>query len=133
MPHTHSPLIEIRQVGRKGRGVFARAKIAKGAEFERVPLIVLPIGDVFGPGRRTKLADYVFKWGRDTVVLALGYGSLYNHSYRPNADFHDRGRLTLVFVARRDIQPGEEITVNYNGDPRSRTRVGFDVEGDGPG
>ena len=94
---------------------------------ERVPLIVVPVDEVFGQVQRSKLADYVFKWTRDTVVIALGYGSLYNHSYRPNARFYDEGHLTQVFTAIRDIEPGEEITVNYNGPPRSRLRVGFRV------
>ena len=127
MPHRHSDLIEVRPIRKKGRGVFARTPIRKGAVIERVPLIVVPVDEVFGQVQRSKLADYVFKWTRDTVVIALGYGSLYNHSYRPNARFYDEGHLTQVFTAIRDIEPGEEITVNYNGPPRSRLRVGFRV------
>jgi len=46
------------------------------------------------------------------VALALGYRSLYNHSFRPNARYDDVGPLTKDFTALRDIQPGEEITVN---------------------
>jgi len=127
MPHRHSDLIEVRRVSKKGRGVFARRRIPKGTVIERVPLIVVPIGEVFGQAQRSKLADYVFKWTRDTVVIALGYGSLYNHSYQPNARFYDEGHLTQVFTAIRDIQAGEEITVNYNGPPRSRGRLDFRV------
>ena len=26
---------------------------------------------------------------KKTVQVALGYGSLYNHSYKPNADYED--------------------------------------------
>lgn len=127
MPHRHSDLIEVRRVSKKGRGVFARRRIPKGTVIERVPLIVVPIGEVFGQAQRSKLADYVFKWTRDAVVIALGYGSLYNHSYQPNARFYDEGHLTQVFTAIRDIQAGEEITVNYNGPPRSRGRLDFRV------
>lgn|SRR5262245_2225591 len=127
MPHRHSDLIEVRQTAKKGRGVFAHTNIRKGVVIERVPLIVVPVAEVFGQAQRTKLADYVFNWTRDTVVIALGYGSLYNHSYQPNANFYDEGHLTQVFAAIRDIQAGEEITVNYNGPPRSRSRVGFRV------
>jgi SET domain-containing protein len=32
-----------------------------------------------------------------------------------------------MFTAIRDIRAGEEITVNYNGSPGSRVRVGFRV------
>ena len=127
MPHVQSNLVEIRKVPRKGRGVFARVDIAKGTVIERAPVIELPSLDVFNPARDTKLASYVFKWDRDkdTVAIALGYGSLYNHSYRPNARFYDDGGLTQVFEAIRDIGAGEEITVNYNGTPTSRAQVGF--------
>ncbi|MCI0429907.1 MAG: SET domain-containing protein [Rhodospirillales bacterium] len=127
MPHLHSELIEVRQTRKKGRGVFARRLIRKGTLIERVPVIVVPVGEVFTPAPQSTLADYVFKWGRKTVAVALGYGSLYNHSYRPNARFNYRGRLTQEFTAIRDIQPGEEITVNYNGSPSSRSRVAFRV------
>lgn len=127
MPHRHSDLIEVRQVRGKGRGVFARAPIPKGTVIERVPVIVVPLKEIYNRAPRSTLADYVFKWERDTVMIALGYGSLYNHSYRPNAEFYDEGQLTQVFAAIRDIRRGEEITVNYNGPPRSRGRLDFDV------
>jgi len=61
------------------------------------------------------------------VAIALGYGSLYNHSYTPNAHYRDIGRRSKEFLAVRDIAAGEEITVNYNGDPQDRTAVDFEV------
>ena len=61
------------------------------------------------------------------MALALGYGSLYNHSYKPNARYDDVGPQTKEFTALRDIQPGEEITVNYNAEPKSRSAVWFEV------
>jgi len=128
MPIVHSDLIEVRRSGKKGRGVFARKPIRKGTLIERAPMILLPIGEVYSGAPRTKLAEYVFLWGRDTVAVALGYGSLYNHSYQPNASYHNAGPRTQVFRAIRDIEAGEEITVNYNGAPRSRRRVHFRAE-----
>jgi SET domain-containing protein len=112
--------IEVRRAGRKGRGVFARRPIRKGEVIERTPVLVLPAGAALG--------DYCFEWGEGTWALALGYGSLYNHSYHPNAryDDEDAGRVK-VFTALRDIRPGEEILINYNGDPADRTPVGFEV------
>lgn len=127
MPHSHSSLIEVRRTKKKGRGVFARADIRKGTVIERVPVIVIPVQEVFARASRSKLADYVFSWGRDTVAIACGYGSFYNHSYRPNAQYYDCGPASQEFAAIRDIRAGEEITVNYNGPPRSRLRVGFRV------
>jgi SET domain-containing protein len=127
MPYVHSELIEVRWTRRKGRGVFARRRIRKGTVIERAPVILVPTKEVFNRTTDSKLANYVFVWGRDTVAVVLGYGSLYNHSYRPNAEYYDSGRLTQVFKAIRDIRAGEEITVNYNGWPEGRVRVGFRV------
>ena len=62
-----------------------------------------------------------------TNCLALGFGSLYNHSYRPNARYDDVGPQAKSFTALRDIAPGEEITVNYNGEPGRRKKVWFDL------
>ena len=67
------------------------------------------------------------EWGRGKLALALGYGSLYNHSYRPNARYVDLAGRTKLFTAMRDIAAGEEITVNYNGEPEDDTPVGFEV------
>lgn len=124
MPHVQSELIEVRQVPRKGRGVFARTSIPKGTVIERVPVIVVPMREILTNAQRSVLLDYAFEWRSGTVAIALGYGSLYNHSYRPNAQVFT-SRLTKIFVAIRNIQRGEEITFNYNGVPSSRSRVGF--------
>lgn len=124
MAFTHSDAIEVKRVRGKGRGVFARRLIREGEIIERVPVIVLPLdeGDT-----GTVLPAYCFTWSRNSVALALGYGSLFNHSYTPNARYDDRGDRTKVFSALRDIEPGEEITVNYNGEPDDPSPVGFPV------
>ena len=125
MPMTQSDAIEIKRVRGKGRGVFARRPIEAGEVIETCPVLVLPAGSVedFPAG----IGGYVFEWGRGKLALALGYGSLYNHSYRPNARYVDLAGRTKLFTAIRDIATGEEITVNYNGEPEDRTPVGFEV------
>jgi SET domain-containing protein len=131
---TQSDKVEVRRAGRKGRGVFARRPIRKGEVIERTPVLVLPAGEAEGRDSWEGLSAYCFEWGRGTWAMALGYGSLYNHSYSPNARYDDEeaGRAK-VFTALRDIRPGEEVTVNYNGDPADRTPVGFEVvEGAAP-
>jgi SET domain-containing protein len=127
MPLTHSSCIQVKRVKGKGRGVFARRAIRAGEEIERVPVLVLPFDDEQVSSTWIRLAGYCFVWGENTVAVALGYGSLYNHSYRPNARYQDIGRQTKVFFALRDIAPGEEITVNYNGEPNDPTPVDFHV------
>jgi len=113
----------------KGRGVFAAVPIKAGTVFERCPIIRIPKEEIMHI-RRTVLADYFFTWDREKqdAAIALGFGSLYNHSYRPNAKFdmalEDR---EVVFTALRDIEAGEEITVNYNGKPDDMRRLWFET------
>ena len=122
-----SDAIEVKRVKGKGRGVFARRAIDKGEVVERVPVLVLTAAEFEDGVAGTRLANYCFAWGTGKAALALGYGSLYNHSYRPNARYDDVGPHIKEFTALRNIEPGEEITVNYNGAPRSRAKVWFDV------
>ena len=119
--------IEVKRVKGKGRGVFARRLIRQGEVIERVPVLVLPTEEVKNCEGWSGLAGYCFLWGEGTLALALGYGSLYNHSYQPNARYDDESGQTKVFTAIRDIEAGEEITVNYNGEPEDETPVGFKV------
>ena len=123
MPLDQSDLIVVKQTRRKGRGVFAKRFIAAGTLIERVPVLVVPTDQL----RSSSLANYAFTWSRGRVAIALGYGSLYNHSYTPNAHYRDVGRHSKEFLAIRDIAVGEEITVNYNGDPEDGTAVDFEV------
>jgi SET domain-containing protein len=127
MGFTHSDSIEVKRVKGKGRGVFARCLIRKGELIEAVPMLVLTAKEFEDGIAGTSLANYCFAWNSGTVALALGYGSIYNHSYRPNARYEDVWPQTKEFTALRDIEPGEEITVNYNGQPRSRAKVWFEV------
>ncbi len=72
--------------------------------------------------RYTELFNYYFSWGehRRQAAIALGYGSLYNHSYDPNATYVKQiPGMTIDFIALRTIPKGTEILVNYNaGNPR---------------
>ncbi len=128
MPIKPSQLIELRNVPGKGRGVFATQNISKGDEIERVPVLVMPAQDALHDDISDLLSNYVFEWGEDTVGLALGFGSMYNHSYTANARYDDVGKQTKLYKAVRDIAKGEEITINYNGEEGNTTDVGFDVK-----
>jgi SET domain-containing protein len=125
MALTPSPAIEVRRMGSKGRGVFARELIRKGSVIERAPVIVIPAVEIDENPYDTVLTRYCFQWGRKSVALVLGFGSLYNHSYRPNAYYRDLRSRVKEFIALRDIKPDEEITINYNGSPHDKSDVGF--------
>jgi SET domain-containing protein len=98
-----------------GRGVFAAEDIRRGRVIESCPVVPLAPGeerDVTGG----TLESYLFAWGDggDRFCLALGYGSLYNHSAAPNASFEtDLGRARIVFRAVRDIPAGRQIFIDY--------------------
>ncbi len=123
----HSELIYVRRIKGKGRGVFARAPIRKGTVIEHVPVLVVPIKNLVGGLENPTLRKYFYIWGKGTVAISLGYGSLYNHSYAPNAEYEHSTR-SMIYRALRNIKKGEEITINYNGDPKDRSPVGFVVK-----
>ena len=112
-----------------GFGVYTDEAFASGDPIEECPVLVIP-------SRQRELIDrtifsgYYYEWGRGEGALALGFGSLYNHSYRPTArdDPADEGPVLIISAIRR-ITPGSEITINYNGNPRSRKRLWFDPAG----
>jgi SET domain-containing protein len=124
---TPNPALVVRETPHRGRGVFAVMPIAEGTLVESCPVLEVPVEDA--PRLlETVLGDYLFLWGgtRDRAALALGYGSLYNHSDAPNA-MYVRKPSTLDFVALRDIAAGEEITVSYNGGFGDTSPVWFEA------
>ncbi len=103
-----------------GRGVFAEAAIAPNTLIERCPVVPLLNPKERDHLRKTGLVSYYFLWGekRDHAAICLGWGSVYNHSFTPNARYEKRMEEGVMdFYAIRDISPNEEITVNYNGAP----------------
>ena len=122
-----SELICVKTVKGKGRGVFARKPIAKGTVIECVPVLLIPIKDLVAGKKNPFLNTYLYVWDDDHFAISLGYGSLYNHSYEPNAKYLF-GKLRLTYRAARDIETGEEITINYNYYPGNRDPMAFDVK-----
>ncbi len=127
MAYRPSQLIYCKKTRRRGRGVFAQCPIAADTVIEEVPVLVLPANEMWRAEGNAQLANFVFHWSDGHVALALGYGSLYNHSYQPNARCEDVRPQTKRFVAIRDIQANEEITFNYGGTVDCQDPVGFKV------
>lgn len=114
-----------------GRGVFTSVAISKDESIEICPVIVMKVGDMTLLDKTT-LYDYYFLWGDDQeqCVIALGYGSLYNHLAPSNADYGmDFDEQTIEIFAVRDIGAGEEITINYHGDPFDESPTWFMTDG----
>ena len=119
-----------------GRGVFSKEFIKAGEVVEIAPVLLIPKGDLqeidYAPGkfelkktRKNPIKDkdiqisrYVFFWNEELEAIALGYGSLYNHSSNPNIK-HERDyqNETITFIALKDLNPGEELYINYGYNP----------------
>ena len=116
--------IEIRNTPSKGRGVFTLKDFRTGDIIEIAPTLRLT------PTERKHCAKtiinyYMYPWrSTRSATIVLGFGSIYNHSFQPNADWkQDFRSRSMVYRALRPIKKGEEITVNYNGEPDDMTPV----------
>lgn len=110
-------------IANAGRGVFASTLIKVGTIIERCPIIFLRKED-YPLAKQTSLLNYYFlNEAKDRAAIALGYGSLYNHSYTPNATYEKHLEEGYIdFIALKGIAQDEEITVNYNyGNPEDKS------------
>lgn len=126
---TRLPFLYIKVLDRKGRGIFTAQDIPKGSNIESCPALVLSAEDKVRI-HETKLHDYYFLWGETgECAIALGYGSLYNHSSAANADYEmDLALETIDIIALRDIAAGEEITINYTSGGLQETALWFEEQ-----
>lgn len=108
------------------RGVFADTNIKEGDLIETCPVIETRLQD-YAHLKKTKLRDYYFMWDKNNkkVAICLGFGSMYNHSYSPNATYKKNFKENIVnFIAIKNISKDEEITVNYNsGNPDDKSKL----------
>lgn len=113
-----------------GLGVFTTSNISAESIIEICPIIFLPEEDI--PALKTTVINnYYFEWGSDAKngAIALGYGSIYNHSFQPNAYYDvDVENSQLYILAYCNIIAGEEITINYNGEPSDKAPLWFEVQ-----
>ena len=113
--------VEWKRSGHKGRGVFALKNFKKGELIEECPAVPLTIKER-ALLKKTVLEHYVYPWkGDKDGAIVLGYSMIYNHSTDPNARYYLKysGRK-VVYKAIKPIKKGEEILVNYNGDPKDK-------------
>jgi len=78
--------------------------------------------------RNSSLHSYYFLVNNKavSVVVGLGYASLYNHASHANARYSiNLSELSISIIACKSIPTGEEITINYNGSPDDMSPVYF--------
>ena len=118
----------IQETETKGRGVFCDETILEGQVIEICPVLVLPPKDRLLIDK-SALYDYYFLWGNDheETGIVLGFGSLYNHDYAPNAIYETYYEDKIMkVIAIKNIPANTEITINYNHDPNDQTKVWFE-------
>jgi len=114
----------------KGRGVFTSGAIAANTVIEIAPVIVMSSEDRVHLDK-TLLHDYIFEWNdeKSECCMALGLIPMYNHSYSSNSDYYmDFEEQMMIIKTVRNIEAGEEITINYNGDWDNEKKLWFDAE-----
>lgn len=103
------------------RGMIATRDIKKHEILEQCPVICIPKKEQ-GALFQTILQNYYFDWTKTHCAIVLGYGSLINHSFSPNASYRcDYKHKCLVFYAIKVVKRGDEVLVNYNGISRDTT------------
>ena len=92
-------------------GVFAAKNIAPQELIEECPLIISQYSAV---ADQEELSNRAFFWDDNNCAFALGYGLIYNHGNKPNADFKiDRKNRIIKFIATKPIPIGTEISIDY--------------------
>lgn len=103
------------------RGLLAARDIAPGEIIEHCPVLLIPV-DQETLLEQSALSNHYFLWDERHHAVALGYGSLYNHSFHANVRYQrDFEQQIISFTAVKAVCIGEELTVNYNGDPDDET------------
>ena len=109
----HLPHLYVGRSKLGGRGVFTSLAIEEACVVELAPALILSPDD-----RRvihqTHLHDYYFLWDGEGAAIALGYGSLYNHSATPNLEYEmDYDFEQIRFSTTRAVEEGEELLIDY--------------------
>lgn len=106
-----------------GRGLYATRNFKKGEIIEISPVVIVEKSDVHTI-EATVLNLYVFEWNKNTSALALGNGSLFNHSKRSNVSYMNSFRTKeIVFVTTRKIKKGQQLFIDYGYDPKEGIRI----------
>lgn len=101
--------------GPKGRGLFSRSLIPSGTLIHEAPCIRVVKEEYENSMCHTVLEHYLFNVAGGDKLLALGYGSLFNHSRHPNVDYRvDAANLCIrYFSGHKNIQKDEELCISY--------------------
>ncbi|SNX84162.1 uncharacterized protein MEPE_02870 [Melanopsichium pennsylvanicum] len=120
-PHLNSYNLVIRDPGTgSGRGIYTSFPIPAETLIEISPVLLFPPNEYTLHGSKTQLDGYTFVWkktsnGQAIMALALGLGSLFNHSKdKVNVKWMlDHEQQCIKYTTTRRVQEGEELCISY--------------------
>ncbi len=105
----------VTESGIHGTGLFTSVKISAGQK-----IMIIKGESISGDEceRREDLGNVYIFWNGDTYIdTAMTDNIKYiNHNCSYNCDIIDRDEESLFLIADRDIEPGEELTIDYGYD-----------------
>ncbi len=124
----HVPGLFIAPSKGRGRGVYTSHNLRIDDIIEICPVVAIPKNQR-NYIDKTILYDYYFLWPhpKDSICIALGYASIYNHSSKPNAEaIADSDNQSFTLKCIEDIEAGQEIFINYEGKSENKIKLWFD-------
>ena len=103
MDHPH---VEVRESPLGGKGVFATKRIEAGGVIAEFDGAIYPFTH---PGWTEDLLNHTIQFERHRFRDARGLARCLNHSCAPNCGIKELFKI----VAMRTIEPGEEVTFDY--------------------
>lgn len=127
--------LSLRRSALSGRGVFAAADLPAHTAVEVSPVLLVPLTEA---AQARSLLPFWFEWDANVAALALGWGEWFNHGgaaancgYLRAEDDATIAQLVgsqlvgcesvenfapaFVFITRRAVLAGEELTTDYSG------------------
>ena len=102
-----------------GRGLFAARDLAPRELLHEAPCIKVPRAEYDEHCSKTVFEEYLFNAPDGSRLLALGLGSLFNHSRTPNMDYRLGSadeNVIRYYVGNCAIKAGEELCIYYGPD-----------------
>ena len=118
-PYINTFGLRICETRTAGRSVFASQPIESNTIIEISPVLLFNPEEYEAHGRHTILDSYTFVWERNTsgntMALALGLGSLFNHHPKSaNVSYElEKPTRCLRYRTVRQNQKGEELCICY--------------------
>lgn len=99
-------------------GLFAAQDIAPRTVLHEAPCIVVSKLEYEEHCKHTIFEEYLFNAPDGSRMLALGYGSLFNHSKKPNVDYKlSTSNQTITYsTGHQHIKIGDELCIYYGSD-----------------